>query len=380
MSACESAPVLASVGSARGAIGEAADNARASCGREAQGPDRVYRLDVPVRSRVRVTEQAAGFAPVLHVRSSCEDRATEIGCAADSMAPGRVAWAGVLEPGAFWVYADSAVDASTGEYTLFSEMTSDAGRASGADTCGDAESIPSTAGSLLGDSFDARDDISTSCDGSGGADVVYRLDVLRRAQLTARINGDEGKHRLALQKTCGAPSSELACGTSIDQVLAPGAYWLVVDAADEASFGRFDIMYRVQDLVQAEAACATPPRVTLGQTVTGSTSGGANRFYASCAGSADVHDSPDKVFAFTLARKTPIRIRLQAQSFAAALSLRKACADLSSELACRTGHAGGSDTVIEQTLEPGTYFAIIDGQERDSSGDFTLQIGVDPNP
>ncbi len=374
MSACEAAPMLASVGSAHGAIGDSTDTARASCGRDAPGPDRVYRLDVPVRSRVRLTEQAIGFAPVIHLRSSCDDRSTEIGCVADGMAPGRVAWAGVLDPGGYWVYADSAQDGSAGDYTLTSEMTADVGRSTGGDTCSDAASISSPAGNLLGDTFDARDDVSIACGGVGGADGVYRLDVLRKAQLTARLEGDEGKHRMALQKTCGAPSSELACGTSINEVLQPGAYWLVVDAADASSFGRFDIAYRVQDLTQSEAACASAPRLALGQRVAGSTAGGTNRFSTTCAGSSDLQDSPDKVYAFTLARRTAVVLRLRAPSFPAVLAIRRTCTDGSSEAACRTGHIAGSDLVIEQVLDAGTYYAIVDGQQRDSSGDFVLQL------
>ncbi len=377
MSACDAAPLLASAGGAvRGAIGDMTDSARASCGREAPGPDRVYRLDVPTRSRVRLTEQATGFAPVLHVRSSCEDRGSEVGCAADPMVPGRVAWGTVLDPGTYWVYADSAVDASVGEYVLTSEVTADVGRATRGDTCGDAESIAAHAGDLTGDTFDARDDLSVSCGSGSGADVVYRLDVLRKARLSARVQGDEGKHRLALQKTCGAPSSELACGTSIEQTLDPGAYWLVVDSADASSFGRYAISYRIQDLAQAEAACASPPRLNPGQMVTATTSGGANRLHVSCAGSADVHDSPDRVYAFTLARRTAVALHLHSPSFPAALAIRRSCTQDVSEVACRTGHLGGSDVIIEKVLDAGTYYAIVDGQDRGSSGDFTLQLRV----
>ena len=372
--ACDGAPQLASFGAVQGVIGEASDMARASCGRDATGPDTVYRLDVPTRSRVRVTERAVGFPPVVHVRRACEDRTSELGCSAEGGAPGRVSWAGVLDAGSYFVFADSAAEAAVGDYTLTTETTADVGQSATGDTCGDAESIPAMSGVLQGDTFNARDDVATTCGGTGGADVVYRLDVLRKSRLVASLEGDEAKHVLSLQRSCGAPSTELACGTSLDTELAPGAYWLIVDNAMPDTFGRFNLTYRVQDLAQIEAACSAAPRILPGQAVKGSTAGAGNRFETSCATTPNALGFPDKVYAFTLAKRTFVTASLTPTSVPAVLSIRRTCGRQASEIGCSLGHPAGSDARLRELLEPGTYYAIVEGLEPSVGGDYSLQI------
>ena len=88
-----------------GATAGSFDHVNAQCGDDAKGPDAIYKLDVPQRSRVRVTEHSDDFAPVVHVRRTCSDERTEIGCASTGAVDEEAAFTGLLDPGSYGVFA-----------------------------------------------------------------------------------------------------------------------------------------------------------------------------------------------------------------------------------------------------------------------------------
>ena len=51
-----------------------------------------------------------------------------------------------------------------------------------------------------------------------GRDVVYRLDLPRRARLSASVDAEEGRHVLVLSRACGDRSAEVTCAAQIDEV------------------------------------------------------------------------------------------------------------------------------------------------------------------
>jgi hypothetical protein len=288
------------------------------------------------------------------------------------MQTGEAAFAGVLDAGSYWVHADSAQEATTGTYTLTTSTTEDVGGSADGDTCGDARSLASLKGVVSGDTFDARDDVAVSCGVSGAADVMFRVDLLRKARLFARVRAEEGKHKLALQKRCGVPGSELECGNALDRVLEPGTYWVVVDDATATSFGRFQLGYRIDDLAAADAACALAPVLAPGQTANGTTTGADDRFTATCADPVDMQSGKDRVYKFTLPKRSRVELKLSTPTFAGVLTLRRTCADPASEAACRSASSPDSTMQLEHTLEPGTYYVIVDGRHADSDGEFAL--------
>ncbi|MCU0692861.1 MAG: hypothetical protein MUF54_15790, partial [Polyangiaceae bacterium] len=374
---CEAAPLLASTGSARGTLSERVSGTRASCGRNAAGPDRAYRFDVAARSRVRIVQTATGFQPVVHVRRDCGDTASEAGCAEAGMQANEAAFVGLLEPGTYWVYADAVGEASQGTYELTARTASELGGAASGDTCGAAISLADVLGEVQGDTFAARDDIRARCGGEGGGDVAFRIDVQQRARFFARLKAEEGKHKLALQTSCGVAQTELSCGEAVDAELTPGAYWLVVDDAAAQSFGRFRLGYRIQDLDQVQAACAAAPAVKAGQAMTGSTVAAGNRFWASCAGAVDEQAGADRVYSLRIDRRSNVSVKVGSPSFPAVVSLRSRCPDPGSEFACRAS-LGPGDVALDSRVEPGTYYVVVDGKLADTEGDYSLQVTVDP--
>jgi hypothetical protein len=168
---CGAARQLAAGATVVGHMVNTFDNSHATCGGGAKGPDVVYRMDVAARSRVRLTEKSGDFHPIVHLQRACEDDKTALGCAAGS---DEAVWAGVLDAGTYWVYADSSEDGASGTFTLAAETAPEAGAATAGsvkgDSCGDAIALTDAAGSADGDTFLARDDAVVSCGRPGAPD------------------------------------------------------------------------------------------------------------------------------------------------------------------------------------------------------------------
>jgi hypothetical protein len=374
---CRGARPLVASARATGNLTDALDNVNASCGRDAKGVDAPYRFEVPLRARVRFTEQSTDFRPVVHVRRACEDASSEVGCSDSGFADDEATWSGVLDPGAYWVFADGADDASPGSFSLGAEMVAQAGNGSIAtvpgDGCGDAVALSGSSNRVVGDTFAAKDDVSISCAANGGADVVYRIDLPHRSRVTARLVGDESSHALALERTCADKATEMGCGSIIDRTLEAGAYFLVVDGARPESLGRFALSYKIRDLAQVEATCAKVPVLSFGRTEHGSTVGAGDRF-ASCGGRAAGQGSPDRVYRFSVSKRTNVKVTLEPQGFRAVLSLRRVCSDDATEVKCVESSDDSGKAQIHSVLEPGTYFAVVDGAGTRAEGTFTLRV------
>jgi hypothetical protein len=382
---CRAARPLAAASRVVGALTDGFDNVNASCGREAKGIDAPFRFDIGTRSRVRLVERSTDFRPVVHVRRVCEDGATEVGCGDSGFSDDEAAWVGVLDAGAYWVFADGAEEGIPGGFTLSAETAPEsAGSSSGAppgDSCGDAVQLTGLSGRVEGDTFAAKDDVPISCAPNGGADVVYRLDLARRSRVTARLVGDESSHALAFERACGERTTELACGLLVDRVVEPGPYFLVVDGARPESLGKFGLAYRVRDMVDVEAACTRVPSLPFQRKETGTTAGAADKFSSACGVRSLSQGAPDRVYRLSIARRMQVRLTLEAQGFRGVLSLRRVCAEDGSELKCAEASDDASTATLVTVLDPGTYYAVVDGAGPKAQGPFTLRWeGVEENP
>jgi hypothetical protein len=371
---CTGLPVLAASAPTSGQLGRSYDRVHASCGRDAKGPDASYRFDLATRSTVRITEDAQGFTPVLHLRTSCNEPSSEVACRTPGSFGNSASYVGVLDPGTYWVTADSAGDSQQGQYTLRADAVSEAGGVARADSCGDAESLAGSSGQIEADTFGARDDVAISCGATGAADVVYRIDVGRRSHFVARVSADESNHVFAIERSCGAQASQMACGKSVDQILTPGTYFLVVEGSTPESVGKSRISYRLEDLSGLERACAGAQPIVLGKATSGTTTGMGNHFTPQCASVDENQDSSDRVYQFRLDKRTNVRAMLSATGFIAALSIRRTCSDPTSDAGCSMGYSPGSRVQVNRTLEPGTYYVVVDGRGGHSEGEFNLTV------
>ena len=362
-----------------GSIEAGFNHVQASCGDNAGGPDVVYKVDVALRSRVRLTEHMDDGAPVVHVRKLCADEQTEVGCSDASTVDSEAAFVGILDPGSYAVFADSSDRQAAGRFTLAMEVSSEQGTGTLGDGCGDAVRLGKNETTVSGDTFLAHDDVGGRCGGGGAADVVYRVDLAKRARVTARFNGEEGKHIFILGRSCGDKSTEITCGEVLDETLAAGSYSLAVDGVTPDGLGKFEFDWRVRDVGGQESACRGAASLRDGQTVAGNTTGAGDNFSTSCAGREDGQASPDRVFKIVLATRSKVKLSLQTLGWDGVIALRRSCVDSSraSELACNNDtddihHAG-----IATALDPGTYYVVVDGHASGNEGQFALSYKVE---
>jgi hypothetical protein len=378
---CGNAPPLADGVPVSGSTDGAVDNVGSTCGDGAHGPDSVFRLALARRSRVRAVMHSDDYAPVVHVRSRCEDEQSSVGCADQGGADHEATFLGLLDPGSYAVFADSSQREANGKFTLTAETAPEGGSGVVGERCGDAIQLVKGEATREGDTFAAKDDVASQCGGAGAPDQVYRLDVPARAHFTAHITREEGTHVLSLLRGCTGPHVEIECGKTIDRLLPPGTYFLAVDGDSPTSFGRYTLEWFTHDTRAQEAACRAPPRLREGEPVTGSTLGAVDKFSPTCAASdSSASGAPDVVYQLVLTARRRVHIRLRTAGWAGVLVVRRSCADgdagatAGNEVACQTEDS--NDAEFEGVLAPGTYFAVVDGREPSSAGSFTLDYTV----
>lgn len=359
------------------------DHAHASCGADAKGPDALHRFDLAARGRVRITEHSSDFTPALHLRKQCADEHSEVACADSGIKADEATWAGVLDAGSYVLFADSADKDARGRYTLETETAPEAGIGVRGDGCGDATTLGLNERGVEGDTFAARDDVAGKCGGQGAPDVVYRFDLARRSRVTARFNEQESTHTFVMMKSCADRTSELACGPFIDEMLAPGPYYLAVDGATADALGRFTFSFLARDVSAQESACRAPPTLLDGQTVSGTTTSAGDKFSTSCGGREDSQSSADRVYKLTLASRARVKLLLTTPTWDGVIAIRKSCMDpprattaRTNEAACNNDFQDSRHAKIEVALDAGTYFVVVDGHQARNEGAYTLEYRV----
>lgn len=371
------------------------DTFSATCAGGARSPDRVYRIDVPQRSRVRVRMQS-DHDGALHLRSDCTAPTSELACNDDHRDQQHSLITAVLDGGRYYVIADGYGMGQAGNYTLEASVASESGGGATGDQCSAPAALtPGTPVTV--DTFDAADDLAGTCGGAGGADVVYRIDVRARSRVRATFEDAEHAGVAYIRRVCTDASADLACvtfgptasapgpgprpgsgpaplppspGPALDVTLDPGSYSLVVDGARADAFGAVRMTVQVDDLAALDRLCRQAPLLRPNQPVNGTTATTSDRFQATCASGAQ---SNDEVYRIQLQRRSVVRLSLAAD-YDAALHLRRDCADASTELACNDDSTDNRHSYIETTLDRGTYFVIVDGFRTGNQGTYRLEL------
>jgi hypothetical protein len=208
---------------------------------------------------------------------------------------------------------------------------------------------------------------------------VFALDVPTRSDLRIRLESNEFDAALSLLTGPQERPVELACvddfpvgdliHTRVETTVAPGRYWVVVDSA-AGETGSFELFAELDPLPEKGAACQAARALESGLIVRGSTRGGTSEFSATCAGGAE---GPDHVYTFELKERARVRLRLDGD-FDGALSLRSACDEPRSEVACNDEGSQPRESLLTAELAPGRYYVVVDSFSRGQSGDYTLTL------
>lgn len=383
---CSSAGRLVPGSPIAGSTADGASYFGGSCGGD-DGPDSVYTLDVPSTSRLRVRMQSTHDG-MLHMRTSCADPGTEVACNTDFGDTMHSLISMTATAGQYFVVADGADGAALGDFSLSAELAPTAGTPGGpGDTCSGALPLDASATELAADTFTAADDLAGSCGGAGSPDTVYRLNLTSRTRVRASFTDAEYPPVAYIRSTCGTASSEVTCvspsslsasvATEIDQTLAAGTYYLVVDGLRSDAFGASTMDVRLDDLGALDAACRAAPLVRPGTQIEGDTTGGTDRFQATCAGGAA---SADLVYRLVIRRTSTVRISSETTSWDGAIYIRSDCTDPTTERGCNDDAGDNRHSMIETELEAGTYYVFVDGFSSGNAGEFTLDVDVTAAP
>ena len=359
------------------------DYFQATCAGGARSGDKVHRLDVPTRSRVRVRQQS-DHDGALYLRSDCTDPNSEIACNDDFGDQRRSLVSAVVDPGQYFIYSDGFTgqgQAEEGNFSVTAELTGAAGGNADGDRCRAPARL--STGESSADTFEAASDVSGSCGGADGPDVVYELDVRARSRLRVKASESEFAGAMYLQRRCGDASTEVACtaipsslaqaaDATLDALVTPGRYFFVVDGADAGAFGAVKLDVQLDDLQALERTCRGAPLLRPGRTVNGDTNGKQDDFQATCAGNAQ---SPDEVYRVRVTRRSHVRVRMSSD-YDGALHLRRDCADPATELSCNDDAEDNRHSMVEADVEPGTYFVVVDGFRTGSQGSYSLDLEV----
>lgn len=240
-SACDGATVLTESTVVTGDTAGRGNSLSATCGGLAAGADIPYVLEVPYPFRLRAEVTDAAYDTVLHLRSSCDDPASEIECDDDD---GTDALSLIDRPGlaagSYVLVMDGFFAGAEGPFTLDVEIAPtdpcDAPAAGGSPLSGDTCAAGSTAGVHAG-----------SCGGAGATEAVHRIEVAAPSDLHAEVTSAAFDALLYLRGDCGDSGTELACdhGTPSPALDAPGlaagTYYLVVDGGSAGACGTYAV-------------------------------------------------------------------------------------------------------------------------------------------
>lgn len=348
---------------------------QASCAGGSRSSDRVFRLAVPRRSRVRVRQQTDHDGS-LYMRRACDDPATEVICNDDFRDQKHALIANVYDAGEYYVYTDGFSPSQTGSFTLTAEIAPEAGGQAAGEQCDAPGEIAPGIPSRI-DTFAARDDATGSCGGAGAPDAAQRLVVAAKSRLRVTVREPEFNGYVYLRSACADAGSELVCmplpigrETALDVEVNPGEYFLFVDGATPESFGSARVEVRLDDLADLSRTCRAAIPLRPGRQLVGNTEGAPDSFQAACAGGAR---SPDRVYRLRVPEKVYAKIRL-ATEFDGALHLRRDCMDVETTVACNDDHGDSKHSAIQQLLDPGTYYVVVDGFRTGNTGNYAIEV------
>ncbi len=403
--ACAHAPELVAGVAMNASWAEESNHAVGSCQHGGSGADAMYRWHETKTERVRFTLDAKdGERAALFVRRACTDEDSEVACEV-SGANGDTSTSRLLTPGDYVLFADAIGARPGNDFTVQAETAPAEGAHVAGDSCGDA--LPVAAGDVVrGDTFAARDDGAQSCGGEGAADLVYRIEVPVRSFLDVGLSWDSSMDAvLSVSRGCGARRQEVACGAgdSVAMVVDPGSWFVTVDGRTAEDLGAFQLRVDLRDVRAQEQVCKSPPLLAPGKVLDGTTRGARDAFLPSCAqpprrSAVRAHhgapspsstppppappppSNPDRVFRIVVKQRATVRAWVSGDGWDPVLALRSTCLDTphDAELACDADAGQDGKRSLEETVDPGTYFLVVDGQGPDSAGKFHLQYTASP--
>jgi hypothetical protein len=214
---------------------------------------------------------------------------------------------------------------------------------------------------------------------------VYTLDVAQPSRARFRMQSSHDGV-VYVRSDCASASSELACNDDFQDTrhslttatLQPGRYYVFADGyasmGSPGAAGDYTLDVELAPSGGTGAAgdtCATAIPYQPGQPITADTM----RFADDNAGSCGGQGSPDVTYRLDLRSRTRVRASFgQDSEHPPVMYLQSTCGDARSEVACLSAMSGGA---LDQTLNPGTYFLVVDGTDANAFGTASVSLQLD---
>ncbi|MDX2067169.1 MAG: pre-peptidase C-terminal domain-containing protein [Haliscomenobacter sp.] len=377
------------------------------------GPDRVYKFTLTERTTVDINLviQTAGIDLDLFLLNNiCASSETYVykvsgaqciaGSTTDNRSSNREQITQTLEAGTYYIVIDGQYTYSKGNFQLSVNCNQGS-------IC--SKAIPISCGTTVTSSNTTETNSLNQYDCLAGynlvgPDRVYKFTLTERTAVdinlviqTAGLDLD----LFLLNNVC--PSSSTAvfivsgtqciAGSTTDnrssnreqiaQILEAGTYYIVIDGQYAYSKGNFQLSVNCNQ----GSICSKAIPISCGTTISASTTTETNSLnqYDCLAGYNLV--GPDKVYKFTLTERTTVDINLAIQTAGLDLDLfllNNVCPSTSTSVYIVSGaqciansssnNLNSNQEKIIQTLDPGTYYIVVDGQFVQSKGSFVLSL------
>jgi hypothetical protein len=389
---CDTPLDVSGGGHVAGSLVDVGDDEQISCG-FANAADLMYSFtideeqDVEI-SAISVTGERMNFA----VRTACSDPASTVRCVSDAPARARLHQ---VPAGTYYVILESSasheVDFSF-DIAFVPPTPSPPG-----DGCG--QPIDLTLGETIDGTLAGREDLinvvcgcspdqfelGQSC-GLFLPDAVYKLTVPNATDLGVHVSGGTSSVMTYDFRTlCDLDSSQLACsrGRPLDarvRNVAPGDYFLVVESQAQTNFTLqveqlpLTVPVDVADNDDCETAAEIPET---GGLFHGDTLPLLNQYDAVCGGGARSHDA-----AFKMVLSTPHHVTAALQGVFDTVLYRyeddgtgpTSCMPRLERMCNDDAGPGNSTSLLDEDLDAGTYYYIVDGFNQGNDGRYVLEV------
>jgi hypothetical protein len=383
---CEDAIDVGAGGRFESSFVDIGDDTSLRCG-VLDAPDLVYTLELSEESDVELAvTSATGERMHAVLRSSCDEASSALRCISDAPALGRIRR---VPEGRYFIVVEGPASREV-DFSLEVAVLPPTDDPPG-EGCASAIDLPlgvSTPGT-----FAARQDrIDVRCEcaecGSFLRDVVYRLEIEETLDLNLQIEGADTRMYYALRDNCEDPTTQTACGdgTPLSDRLrnvSAGTHYLIVESIEATGFtvqaDRLEPTIPVE--VEGNGACALAADITAsGGVFIGDTGLEDPTYEATCGGGAS---SPDAVFRLVLGQAARVRASLTADfdtvlyRFGGSGGTTNDCLS-GADRACDDDSGDGTNSVLEERLDPGTYFYVVDGYGFGNQGPYLFDVSIVP--
>jgi hypothetical protein len=349
-----------------------------SCIVGGQAPEHVYSFVVEQRSLVTASLDSVHDG-ALYILGACGEARSELVCNDDAPTTSHSEVQATLDPGTYYLVVDGYGTAA-GEYEV--GLVSTPIRAPG-ELCRTAPSL-AVGQPVSGSTTGETSSFEGGCAGRG-ADRVYALDVTQPSRARIRMQSTHDGV-VYVRSSCADPTTELACNDDfrdtrhslVTATLQPGRYYVFADGyaaiGEGPASGDYTLDVELAPTATAGApgdTCATATPYQPGQPLTADTIRYADDGAGSCGGQG----SPDVTYRLDLRSRTRVRASFGADTeFPPVVYLQSTCGDARTELACVTAASGGT---LDQTLQPGTYYLVLDGADASAFGAASVSLQLD---